>query len=169
MPAAGRRVNAAFVWIRNGRRGVSCVMRASLPRLAMLGAVALLCDCAGAEIANTEQLLGAAGFQMLPADTPERRNELALLPSHQLLVQEQQGNPARFTYIYSDPDQCHCLWIGDPRNYQAFQQLALQQRIAEDQLQAAELYSNPWGPWGPGFGTTVIVEPHEHEHGHHHH
>jgi len=58
------------------------------------------------EAASTEQLLAAAGFQMRPADTPERVAALASMPREKLVVRSKDGN---VVYTYADPEKCHCL------------------------------------------------------------
>lgn len=139
-------------------------------RTVLLAALLLVAvGCASDPVPETEQLLAAAGFQMEPADTPERQAELATLPPHQLLMQTLQvgGTPAT-GYVYADPDHCHCLFVGDAKAYQAFQQLAVQKRIADEYLQAAALNENAafeWNHWGPGFWgpTPVIVVPERRE------
>jgi hypothetical protein len=134
-----------------------------------IGVLALLvaaCASEETEVRSTEQMLAAAGFQMVPADTIERHNQLELTPSHQLLtLATPPGSSSPVAHVYADPDVCHCLWVGNPQNYQRFQQLAFQQQLAAERLQAAQLEaSGPidwdlWGPWGPG--EVVVVPRHE--------
>ena len=55
-------------------------------------------------------------------------------------------------YVFADPDQCHCLYVGGPGNYQYFQQLVVQRRIADEQMTAAMMNENAalnWGLWTP--------------------
>ncbi len=139
---------------------------------AVLAAMLLVAaGCAGDPVPETEQMLAAAGFQMEPADTPERQAELASLPPHRVLAQSLQvgGTPA-VGYVYADPDHCHCLFVGDAKAYQSFQQLALQKRIADEYLQAATLNQDAafnWGHWGPGFWgpmpVIVVLERRDHD------
>jgi hypothetical protein len=138
-------------------------------RFAFLCLLLLLASACASErdrIAETEQMLTAAGFTMQPADTPERQAQLANLPPHQLLAQEiEAGGVPRTAYVYADPDLCHCLYIGDQRSFQAFQQFALQKRIADEHLQAAqmeEMARFDWDLWAPPVWATPIVVVHEH-------
>jgi hypothetical protein len=148
---------------------VGAMMRLSVdaawPRAALLAALLLVAGgCASDPVPETEQMLTAAGFRMEPADTPERQAELAGLPPHQVLVQPVRvGDTPTTGYVYADPDHCHCLFVGDAKAYQAFQQLAVQKRIADEYLQAAALNENAafeWSHWGPGFWgpQPVIIE-----------
>ena len=131
-------------------------------RHTLLSAVFLLSACATNEVPDTESMLAAAGFAMEPATTPELTAQLQALPPHRLLMQapkEKGGQPA---YVYADPDPCHCLYVGGPSNYQYFQQLVVQRRIADEQMNAAMMNENAaldWGLWTP---PVVIV----HDHGH---
>jgi hypothetical protein len=157
--------------------GRSDIMRPSLRlRLSapMVGGLVLLCaGCASTAVQDTEQMLSAAGFQMRVADTPQKQAQLAALPPHQLVSQRlDKGSSETTGYVYADPDHCHCLYVGDTRAYQAFQQLAFQKRIADEQLRAAEMQQNAaldWGVWGPGFWgpePVIVVPRHDHDHDH---
>ena len=63
------------------------------------------------EARDTEQLL-AAGFQAKPADTPEKLANLRAMPPRQLVARSKDGN---FVYTSADPDYCHCLYVGGPK------------------------------------------------------
>jgi hypothetical protein len=134
-------------------------------RLAAAAALLVLAGCT-AQVRDTEQMLGAAGFVPQPADTPEKQAELAALPPHRLLMQHlRTGGGETTAYVYADPDQCHCIYVGDAKAFQAYQQLAFQKRLADEQLQAAQMAEDAsfdWGVWGPGFwGPPPVVVVHE--------
>src|SRR5258708_33024389 len=146
---------------------------AAWPRAALLAGLLLAAGGGASDpVPETEQMLTAAGFRMEPADTPERQAELASLPPHQVLVQPVRvGDTPTTGYVYVDPDHCHCLFVGDAKAYQAFQQLAVQKRIADEYLQAASLNENAafeWSHWGPGFWgpQPVIIERDLHRRSH---
>ena|SRR5438093_5497725 len=94
------------------------------------------------EAASTEQLLAAAGFQMRPADNPERIHDLTVMPPLKIVARSQDDN-VRFTF--ADPYKCRCLYVGGPEEYSAYQRLVREKQIAEERLQAAEKD----GLWGP--------------------
>ena len=98
----------------------------------------LLDDVGPARAGRDHMPLTAAGFEMRSADTPEKQAQLATLPPHRLLAQrnDASGTP-QLGYIYADPEGCHCAFVGDARAYQAFQQLAMQKRIADEHLATA--------------------------------
>jgi hypothetical protein len=112
--------------------------------LALIAALQLA-GCAAiqrSEAKDKEQLLVAAGFQAKPADTPEKVANLKTMPPRKLVSQAKDG---KFVYSYADPDYCQCLYVGGPTEYSAYQRLAVQKEIAEEQREAAM----DWGMWGP--------------------
>jgi len=101
------------------------------------------------ETLDTEQVLSAAGFQMKLSDTPEKLASLRALPPQRLVPQEREG---RLYYVYADPEVCRCLYVGTEPQYQEYQRLALQKRLADEELMGAQndLYGTMnWGLWGP--------------------
>ena len=98
---------------------------------------------------ETEQVLAAAGFQVKPADTPEKLAHLQTLTPRKVVRYSRDGQPQ---YVYADPETCKCLYVGDEQRYQKYQELSLQKQIADEQLSAAETNwdaSMNWGAWGP--------------------
>lgn len=118
--------------------------RLAIPAVAIALALA---GCAGQEIANQESLLAAAGFRVLPANTPEREASLRSLPPGELVLVPRNGKSA---WMYADPYRCHCLYVGGEHAYQAYARLAVHQRIAETRLQDAQLNAMNWNAWGWG-------------------
>jgi hypothetical protein len=93
---------------------------------------------------STERMLAAAGFHMQPADTPERVAELESLPTRKLVSRPQNG---AVSYVFSDPVDCPCLYVGGEREYQEYQRLRLKQERADEESM------NCWGwPWCLGYG-----------------
>jgi hypothetical protein len=102
------------------------------------------------QTAETEQILVAAGFQVEPADTPEKLAYLQTLTPGKVVRNVRDGQPQ---YVYADPETCKCLYVGDEQRYQKYQELSLQKKIADEQMSAAranrEASMNWWGgPWG---------------------
>ena len=121
----------------------------------MLGLLLGLSGCAQQFIPQRENMLAAAGFQVEPADTPARMEQLQTLPPRKLVLTQREGKP---TWLYADPHICHCLYVGGPSQYQHYAQLRYQSRIARQNEETAQLNSwnwgwgpwgGPWGPWGP--------------------
>jgi hypothetical protein len=137
-------------------------MRHSCRNAAIIALLALGA-CESNAVPDTESMLAAAGFAMEPATTPELTAQLQSLPPHRLLMQAPKDKDGHPIYVYADPDQCHCLYVGNPANYQAFEQFVVQRRIADEQMSAAMMNENAalnWGLWAPP--PVVIV----HDHGH---
>ena len=112
-------------------------------------AAALLTGCAAiqrAENSATEQLLTAAGFRVLPADTPQRQAKLAELKPY-TIARQIKGN--QVYYIYPD-DQNNFVMVGDQAAYSKYQNLVVQQQISDQNLMAAQMETMPgmWGGWG---------------------
>jgi hypothetical protein len=99
------------------------------------------------EAVEMERTLAAAGFQIKLADTPEKLAHLQTLTQRRLVPHDRDGE---VFYVYADALDCKCLYAGDEKAYQAYQQLAIKQKLAEEQLQAAEENDNAavnWGMW----------------------
>ncbi len=124
---------------------------------------------------QAEQMLAAAGFVQKPADTPRREARLASLPPYRVLAQPLTANGQEtIGYVYADPQFCHCVFVGDSAAYSRFEQFAFQQRMAREQIEAAEIANEDmfgWGDWGPypfwGGGGVVFAGGVAHDHDFH--
>lgn len=108
------------------------------------------------QVAAQENLLAAAGFTVLPANTAERQSELAMLPPNRFIMRP--NTAGALEYVYADPLNCNCLYIGTQMNYNSFRYEEFQLRLANQAQSTALLYSDAalwnrwdWGPWGPGW------------------
>ena len=100
------------------------------------------------EARDTGDLLVAAGFEAKPADTPERAQQLRAMPPLRIVSQPKDGS---IVYRYADPYSCDCLYVGDQQAYTEYRRLALQKKIADERLEAAEAEENAAmdrGIWG---------------------
>jgi hypothetical protein len=110
---------------------------------------------------DLEPMLSAAGFHMIPADTPEKLQHLKSLPA--LKVNYYVGKDGAIRYWFADPDYCHCLYLGDEAAYQKYENLRVHARIAENEQEAAEenyeaqqqMEMNMMDPFGFGFGPGI--------------
>jgi hypothetical protein len=123
----------------------------NLAALALAVAFAVVGGCSTTQ--QTENLLSAAGFRAIPATTPQQQAHLKTLPAHKVTLVVRDGQT---TYVYPDvPHQV--LYVGQDAQYQEYQRLRLQKQMAQDQVQVAEMNTEPgWGVWG-GFGGPVVV------------
>ena len=117
--------------------------------------------------AQIEPMLSAAGFVMLPADTPKREQQIASLPP--LEISYYVGRTGKLHYWMADPQYFKCMYLGSEGAYQRYEQMQQQQNweekenaTARDEAGAAKQEEtdaqiesfNPYGGlgWvGPGF------------------
>ena len=115
---------------------------------AVIGLCIVLAACATQRIQNKEDMLAAAGFTLVPANTPQRQASLKTLPPHKF-VRQLHGNTV--TYVYTDPTICNCLYMGDQAAYGRYRENVFLNHIADEQQMTAEMNQSAldWGPWGP--------------------
>lgn len=105
--------------------------------------------CAGVGSGNTTSLLSAAGFRVRTPQTPKQQQIYASLPPYQ--VQRATVN-GRVFYVYKD-EKAGVAYIGREQEYQRYQQLAIQQQIAQNYYTAVAMdraAAYGWyGAWGP--------------------
>jgi hypothetical protein len=115
-----------------------------------LAGTILLGGCAGMGSANTTSLLTAAGFRARTPQTPKQQEIYAALPAYQ--VQRATVPGKGVFYVYKDPN-AGVAYVGREAEYQRYQQLAVQQQIAQNYYMAAQMeQAAAWqwyGAWGP--------------------
>lgn len=126
--------------------------------IALISAIAVAlgaCETTAQIIGSKEDTLAAAGFILLPANTPQRLAELHKLPPNKF-VTKIKGQTVQ--YAYADPVVCNCLYVGTQKAYGAYRQDVLARKIADEQELTASLYQGGWDwgdwdwePWGDGF------------------
>jgi hypothetical protein len=115
--------------------------------LAIIAACLAISACA-AQVQNKEDMLAAAGFTLVPANTPQRQTSLAALPPHKF-VRQLRNNMVIFTY--ADPTICDCLYVGNQAAYDRYRSEVFAKNLANEQQMTAQIYEMNWGPWGPGW------------------
>jgi hypothetical protein len=116
---------------------------------AIAGAI-LSAGCAGMGSANTTSLLTAAGFRARTPQTPKQQQIYAALPPYQV---ERATVPGKGVfYVYKD-EKAGLAYVGREQEYQHYQQLAIQQQVAQNYYMAAQMeQAAAWqwyGAWGP--------------------
>src|SRR5215471_3120810 len=106
----------------------------------VLTALAIACSTTK----STENMLSAAGFKMVPADTPEKVAHLNSLPPGKITTVQRNGT---LYYTFPDPKN-NMLYVGQQPQYEQYQKLRLQNQMTQEQLSAAEMNENAWGVWG---------------------
>jgi hypothetical protein len=127
------------------------INKSNLILLFAAGAAALfLAGCAGMTSANTTALLSAAGFRAMTPQTPQQQQIYAALPPYKVERATVKGKGV--FYVYKD-EKAGIAYVGREQQYQRYQQLAIQQQIAQDYYMAAEMdRAAAWqwyGAWGP--------------------
>ncbi len=108
----------------------------------------LLSGCSAIQagkVQSTEELLSSAGFTVKPADTPEKLAHLKTMPPLKLVSRSRDG---KLFYSYADPDGCKCLYVGGPKEYGEYQQLAAQRQAGQlGETPHAGETSTDWMMW----------------------
>jgi hypothetical protein len=109
---------------------------------------AAACQSPQQKIAGKEDMMTAAGFKFVPANTPARQQAFKQLPAHRFSRQIRDG---RVFYVYPDPTVCVCLYVGDQNAYALYRKNMFDKQLADEQQMTAqemEMNSWDWGPWG---------------------
>ena len=137
-------------------------MRKNLHRWLISGWLVILClvlaGCGGGSGMQAQQqapqarsktdLLLAAGFKQIYPSTPQLKARLQAMPQHQIFMASK--GPKVF-YVHADAAGSGCLYAGNQEQYQAYQKLAAQSRMAAEELSAAgidESMNMGWDEWG---------------------
>jgi len=98
----------------------------------LLAAPVLLgAGCAAIEryqVRDTQRMLAAAGFQLHPADSPERQEELRSIPPHRIVRRTTNDG---IVYTYADPEICGCLYVGGPEEYSRYERLRVRREATQ--------------------------------------
>lgn len=122
-----------------------------LMAVGMLALVALVIGCS--TMKQTENLLAAAGFKMVPATTPQQQAHLKTLPPGKVTRVVRDGK----TYFAFPDAKQQVLYVGQQAQYDAYQKLRVQKQMAEAELTEAES-PGPWAEWGY-WGGMGFAEP----------
>jgi hypothetical protein len=123
----------------------------------LMGAIALLAlavGCAGMQTQSKENLLISAGFKVIVPSTAAQQQKLKALPAGKVTLVQKDG---KIYYVFPDAAN-NQAYVGGPKQYQAYRQLRLANKLANENLEAAEMNQDAsmnwdtWGGWGgPGF------------------
>lgn len=122
-----------------------------VPSLAALALAVGFTSCASVNSSNTRSLLGSAGFQEKTPETAKQKEVYAQAEGYKLMrVKAKDG---KTLYAYKDTKAGTAL-VGSEANYQQYQKLANQQRIAQEQYQAAEMERDMAYGWYGAYGYS---------------
>jgi hypothetical protein len=108
------------------------------------------------QAADIDPMLQAAGFSALPATTPAQEARLQALPALKLGYYDDAKGVRHFWL--ADPDVCKCIFHGDEASYQRYENIKLENQVADRDRHAVEMQQqqqmmgNGFGPPGMGFG-----------------
>jgi hypothetical protein len=123
-----------------------------------VGFTVLLLGCASTQTSmqNKESMLAASGFKTITPKTAAQQQKLQNLPQGKVTMIQKKGK----TY-YIFPDPAHNLaYVGGPNQYQQYQQLRADNRLAKESLETADMYQDSemqwsvWGGWDAGLGSV---------------
>jgi hypothetical protein len=118
---------------------------------------AVLVGCASTQtnMQNRESMLVASGFKAITPKTAAQQQKLQNLPPGKVTMIQKKG---KTYYIFPDPVQ-NKAYVGGPKQYEEYQQLQAENKLAKESLETAEMYQDAemqwslWGGWGAGFGS----------------
>ena len=133
-------------------------MKQTLTSFKILSAIALLAVAAGcASTQSKENLLVAAGFKVIVPKTAAQQQKLKALPPDQVTMVQKSG---KTYYVFPDAAN-NQAYVGGPKQYQAYRQLRLEKKLADEKVEAAEMNLEAsemdwggwggWGGWGPAW------------------
>ena len=119
-----------------------------LPLAVILLVVAVLPGCAAHNTQTAEDLLSAAGFNVVIASTPKQLQHLARLPAYKMMRIQRNGKDR---YVYADPAR-KLIYVGGLFSYARYKDMRLSKNLAEEDLQDAKFnaeIASGWEAWGP--------------------
>jgi hypothetical protein len=96
---------------------------------------------------ENEKLLETAGFQVKAGDTPQRIEAINTLAPGRI---SRVGRGGTIWYVFADPYECRCLWVGNQAQYERYRRLEAEAELPEIEIVgvAAEpdwsLNMEPW-------------------------
>jgi hypothetical protein len=116
---------------------------------AVAAATLVVAGCAEMGSGNTTSLLSAAGFRARTPQTPKQQQMYAALPPYKV---ERATVKGHVFYVYKD-EKAGVAYVGREQEYQHYQQLAIQQQVAQDYYTAVAMDRAAafgwYGAWGP--------------------
>ena len=121
--------------------------------LALLGLALLAAGCASTK--ETENLLSASGFKIVPATTPEQKGHLHTLRKGKIAMVQRDG---KVYFVYPN-EKLQLLYVGRQEQYDHYQELRFEQKLAQQRMHAVQMGTEAaFSPWG-GWSSTGFVEP----------
>ena len=119
-----------------------------LPLAVILLVATFLPGCAAHNAQTKEDLLSAAGFNVVIATTPKQLKHLSTLPPYKMMRIQRNGKDR---YVYADPGR-KLNFVGGLFSYDRYKDMRLAKNVAEEDLQDAKFnaeIASGWDVWGP--------------------
>src|SRR5467141_3794672 len=128
----------------------------SFEMISVIALLALTVGCATTQTStqNRESMLVASGFKTVTPKTPAQQQKLQKLPPGKVTMINKAG---KTYYIFPDPAR-NLAYVGGPKQYQEYQQLRTENKLAKEDFETAQMYQDSemdwggWGGWGAGWG-----------------
>jgi hypothetical protein len=104
---------------------------------------------------NREAMLAAAGFKVITPKTAAQKQKLQNLPAGKVTMIQKTG---KTYYVFPDPAH-NQAYVGGPKQYRQYQQLRIDNKLAKESLETADMYQDTemewssWGGWDVGLGS----------------
>jgi hypothetical protein len=101
-------------------------------------------------------MLAAAGFKAITPKTAAQKQKLQNLPPGNKVTMIQKSG--KTYYVFPDPTH-NQAYIGGPKQYEQYQQLRAENKLAKENVEMAEMYQDTamewsmWGGWDAGAGS----------------
>ncbi len=118
--------------------------------LSLVAALALA-GCASMGSSETKSMLSAAGFRSHVPATPKQKELYGAMPAYTV---ERVAFKGKTFYAYKD-EKDGIAYLGDEANYQRYEALAVQRKIAQEQYQAAQMQRDMATGWYGAYGPYV--------------
>ncbi len=123
-----------------GKRALVCLIGSMLVGSSLFAGCATISK---GKTRNTEDLLIAAGFTKKVATTSEGQAKLNALKPLKMVRAKKDGE---VIYVYPDPYNCKCPYVGGEQQYAEYKRLAIEQRIGEEDSGVPEWIEDPMDP-----------------------
>src|SRR6184192_404444 len=129
----------------------------SFKMISVAALLALTIGCASTQTStqNRENMLVASGFKVITPKTTAQKQKLQNLPPGKVTMIQKAG---KTYYIFPDPAH-NQAYVGGPKQYRHYQELRATNKLAQENLETAEMYQDSamewslWGGWGAGMGA----------------
>jgi hypothetical protein len=118
----------------------------ALTSVVLLFAISGCAAIQGEKAASTDEMLAAAGFIIVSADTPEQEQMLNSLTPNKVQFSVRDNKPL---YWYADPYNCKCIWTGDQAAYDRYEKLVYESNLVNEEQETAMMVEQ--AEFGPGF------------------